>query len=119
MDAMVEPPSSKAKPDDIATQLDRTAADLRTLAEQLGAVRPGPPRVVSPRRAKITFAVVVALAALVCWLVWEHWHSLRAAAARAATSWAVRRRRGSGRRRCGLRARPMRHSPLRRARTTS
>src|SRR5262249_40218334 len=51
-DAMTEqPPSSKPQREDIAQQLEKTAADLRTLAEQLGAVPPGGPKPVSPRRA--------------------------------------------------------------------
>ena|SRR5215470_3989283 len=81
MDAMVDPRSSNAQPDEVGRQLDKTAADLRTLAEQLGAIPDGSPRAISPRRAKITFAVVVALAVLGSWFVWAHWHSLLAAAA--------------------------------------
>lgn len=73
---MTEPPSPKARPDEIADQLDKTAADLRTLGEQLGAIPVGPPRTVSRRRAQITFAAVVGLAALVAWFIWDQWHSL-------------------------------------------
>ena len=75
------PPSPKPPPEDIARQLDRTAADLRTLAEQLGAVRPGAPATVSRQRAAVTFAVVVVLAMLAAWFIWDHWHSLLAATA--------------------------------------
>jgi hypothetical protein len=35
----------------------------------------------SVRRARITFFVVVAIAALVGWFLWEHWHSLLVATA--------------------------------------
>ena len=37
---------------------------------------PGEPKVVSPRAAKITFLIVLAIAALGSWWVWLHWHSL-------------------------------------------
>ena len=75
------PPSAKPQPADIARQLDKTAADLRTLAEQLGAVRPGSSKPVSPRRATMTFVTVVVLAILAAWFIWDHWHSLLAATA--------------------------------------
>jgi hypothetical protein len=75
-------PSDKAQPADIAQQLERTAGDLRTLAEQLGAIPPGSAaRTVSSRQATITFVAVVALAALAAWFIWDHWHSLIAATA--------------------------------------
>jgi hypothetical protein len=48
---MAEPPpptQPQPRPDDIAKQLDMTAANLRTLAEQLGAVRPGAAAPFSP-----------------------------------------------------------------------
>jgi hypothetical protein len=79
--AQADPPG-EAQPADIAQQLERTTADLRTLAEQLGAIPPGSAtKVVSQRQATITFVAVVALAALAAWFIWDHWHSLLAATA--------------------------------------
>src|SRR6185436_10424897 len=77
MDWMAEPPNV-AKPQDeaIAEQLAKTAADLRTLGEQLGAISHTAPKEISLRRAKVTFLVAVASAALVGWFLWDHWHSL-------------------------------------------
>jgi hypothetical protein len=71
----------QASPTEVARQLDKTAADLRTLAEQLGAIPPGPAKPVSQRRATITFVAVIALAALTAWFIWDHWHSILAATA--------------------------------------
>jgi len=83
MMAMAETdPSGDAQPADIIQQLERTAGDLRTLAEQLGAIPPGSrPKVVSQRQATITFVAVAAVAALAAWFIWNHWHSLLAATA--------------------------------------
>lgn len=70
------------EPDEIRAQLEKTAADLRVLGEQLGAIPPGgAPRTMSLRTARITFAVLSAFALLVAFLIWQHWHSLFAAAA--------------------------------------
>jgi hypothetical protein len=71
-----QPPSQTPESEQLAQQLARTAADLRTLAEQLGAIPPGPAKVYSLRRARVTFAVVVAVASLAGWFIWSHWHSL-------------------------------------------
>jgi len=74
---MAEPPHvAKPQEDPIAEQLAKTAADLRTLGEQLGAISHTAPKEISPRRAKITFLFVVAFAALIAWFLWDHWHSL-------------------------------------------
>jgi len=95
---MPEPtPSRRAQAEDVGRQLETTAGDLRALAEQVGAIPPGTaPRTISPRRAQVTFAAVVTLAALAGWFVWEHWHSLLAATAPliwvAAHGWRLRRR---------------------------
>ena len=79
---MNEPSSAGAKPDEIASQLEKTEADLRVLAEQLGAIPPGSKaQPVSPRQATIVFVGVIAAAGLAAWLIWNHWHSLFAAAA--------------------------------------
>jgi len=75
------PPSPKPQPEDIAAQLERTAADLRTLGEQLGAVQPGGSAPMTRRRATVMFTVTVAVALLVAWFIWTHWHSVLAAAA--------------------------------------
>jgi Flp pilus assembly protein TadB len=60
----------------LAEQLAKTTADLQTLGEQFGALGPTWPKVISLRRARITFVFVLLAAALVGWLIWEHWHSL-------------------------------------------
>jgi len=79
---MNKPPPVGAKPDDIASQLEKTEADLRVLAEQLGAIPPGSQaRTVSPRQATFVFAVAIAVAGLAAWLIWSHWHSVFAATA--------------------------------------
>lgn len=79
---MAEPsPIAKPSNEELAQQLDKTAADLRTLGEQLGAIPRSSPKVMSLRRARITFLVVVAVAAFVGWFLWEHWHSLWVATA--------------------------------------
>jgi Flp pilus assembly protein TadB len=71
-----------AKPPAIAEQLEKTEADLRTLAESLGAIPSGStPKTISPRTARITFLVLAGFAALVAWFIWDHWHSLLAATA--------------------------------------
>jgi hypothetical protein len=77
-----KPSPIPAKPDEIASQLEKTATDLKVLGEQLGAIPPGSsPRIVSQRQATIVFAGVVAVAALVAWFIWDHWHSVLAAIA--------------------------------------
>jgi hypothetical protein len=76
-----EPPPGQASPTEVGRQLEKTAADLRTLAEQLGAIAPGPAKPISQRRATITFVAVVGLAALAAWFIWDHWHSILAATA--------------------------------------
>ena len=76
-----DPPPRQASPSEVGRQLEKTAADLRTLAEQLGAIPPGPAKQISQRRATITFVAVIALAALTAWFIWDHWHSLLAATA--------------------------------------
>ena len=74
---MAEPPNTaKPQTDEIAAQLTKTAADLRTLGEQLGAISHTAPKEISPRRAKVTFLLVVAFSALIGWFLWDHWHSL-------------------------------------------
>jgi Flp pilus assembly protein TadB len=73
------PPQSDRQAEQLAEQFARTAADLRTLGEELGAIAHSEPKMVSLRRARFTFLVAVAVAALVGWLVWAHWHSLLAA----------------------------------------
>ena len=88
---MAEPPT---QPDLIGSQLEKTAADLRTLAEQLGAIPPGSQT--PPRNAVPAFLVVLALAALASWYLWSHWHSLLGAVAPLvwifAAGWRWRRR---------------------------
>jgi hypothetical protein len=78
---VTEPPPAKseAQPPGLAEQLTRTTGDLRVLGEQLGAIPHAEPKTMTPRRARVTFAFVVAIAALVGWFVWVHWHSLLAA----------------------------------------
>jgi len=76
---MTEPPSSDSQA--VAEQLAKTAADLRVLGEQIGAVPPGTQKEYSVQRARVTFAIVVGLAALVGWVVWSRWHSLWVAVA--------------------------------------
>ena len=74
---MVDPPTTESSDSQaVAQQLAETAADLRALGEQIGAIPPGTQKEYSVRRAKVTFAIVVALAVLVGWFVWSHWHSL-------------------------------------------
>ena len=73
-------PAPVPKPDPpqqrLAEQLAKTTADLQTVGEQLGAPGPTGPKIISVRRARVTFVFVLLAAALVGWLVWEHWHSL-------------------------------------------
>jgi len=64
------PPLDQGQPDGVAGQLAKTAADLRVLGEQLGAIPRSAPIVVTPRRMWLTFALVVALAALGAWFLW-------------------------------------------------
>ena len=72
-----EPPSTEPSDNEpLAEQLERTAADLRLLGEHVGAVPAGSGKTYSIRRARVTFAIVVALAVLIGWLMWSHWHSL-------------------------------------------
>lgn len=78
---MTETPPTDASNQELGQQLERTAADLRVLGEQLGAVPPGGSKVYSVQRARLTFAIVVAFAALVGWFAWSHWHSLLVALA--------------------------------------
>jgi hypothetical protein len=75
--AETPPPSD---PPEISAQLEKTAADLRTLAEELGAIPVGS-KPISPRTARLTLVAVVCLAGLVSWFIWNHWHSLLAATA--------------------------------------
>jgi hypothetical protein len=73
---MTEPDTPDVSDDQApAEQLARTGADIRALGEHLGAVPPGGPKVYSLRRARITLVVTVALATLVGWLLWSHWHA--------------------------------------------
>ena len=60
----------------LAEQLARTGADVRALGEQLGAIAPGEAKEYSLRRARITLVGVAALAVLIGWLLWSHWHAL-------------------------------------------
>jgi hypothetical protein len=77
-----KPSPIHAKPDEIASQLEKTAADLRVLGEQVGAIPPGSSaKAVSQRQATIVFVGVVVVAGLVAWFIWDHWHSLLAATA--------------------------------------
>jgi hypothetical protein len=78
---VTEPPPTRpeGEPPGLAEQLARTAADLRVLGEQLGAIPHAEPKTMTLRRARITFAFVVAIAALIGWFVWANWHSLLAA----------------------------------------
>ena len=76
-----EQPAAKASSDAIAKQLDKTAEELRTLGEQLGAIEHTQPKEMTLRRARITSLVVVTVALLIAWLIWSHWHSLLAATA--------------------------------------
>jgi hypothetical protein len=79
---MSKPPDVGAKPDEIASQLEKTEADLRVLAEQLGAIPPGSKaRTVTPGQATVVFVAVVVAAGLAAWVIWSHWHSLFGAAA--------------------------------------
>lgn len=74
---MTEPPSREASDlQPVAQELAKTAADIRVLGEQLGAVPPGEPKVYSLQRAWLTFAVVIVAAVLVGWLIWSHGHAL-------------------------------------------
>jgi hypothetical protein len=74
---MPESPSTVPPDDhDLAQELERSAADLHALAEQIGAVPVGSLKTYSVGRARITFAILVAVAGLVAWVVWSHWHSL-------------------------------------------
>jgi hypothetical protein len=76
-DAMAEqPPAAKPPAEEMAAQLAKTEADLRTLGEQLGAIPHSPAKAMSQRRARGTFLVVVAIATLVAWFLWGHWHSV-------------------------------------------
>jgi hypothetical protein len=77
-----KPPPGDPIPDEIAPQLAKTAADLRALGEQLGAIPPGSAApTVSQRQAKLVFVGVVAVAGLAAWFIWGHWHSVIAATA--------------------------------------
>jgi hypothetical protein len=74
---VTEPRSTDASDNQaLPEQLAKTAADLRVLGEQLGAVPPGEPKVYSLQRARFTFGVVIVLAVLVGWLIWSHGHAL-------------------------------------------
>jgi hypothetical protein len=64
------------EPARIEEQLARTAEDLHALAEAIGAVPPGEVKSMSLRTARITFAAVVVVAALVSFWLWSHWHSV-------------------------------------------
>ena len=80
MDEKPSPPH--ARPDQIASQLEKTAADLKVLGEQLGAIPPGSAaKAESQRQATFAFVGVVAVAGLAGWFIWDHWHSLLAATA--------------------------------------
>ena len=46
------------------------------LGEQIGALPPGEPKAVSPRRATAVFLVVLAIALLLSWWAWAHWYSV-------------------------------------------
>jgi Flp pilus assembly protein TadB len=77
---MAEPtPVAKPSTEEVAEQLAKTTADLRTLGEQLGAIPHASSRVMTLRRARIIFLLVVVVAMLVGWFLWEQWHSLLAA----------------------------------------
>jgi hypothetical protein len=78
---MAQPPPARPRAEEIEEQLAKTVADLQTLGEQLGVTPRSSPRVISLQRARVTFLIVVALAALIGWLLWEHWHSLPVATA--------------------------------------
>ena len=73
---MTEPPvPQESDNQELAEGLAKAGADLRALGEQLGAVAPGEAKVYSIRRARITLLVAAALATLVGWLLWSHWHA--------------------------------------------
>jgi len=62
-----------------AKPIDEQAAELRALAEEVGALRPPrPPRPFSPIRTLVEAFVLTSLAIFVGWLLWLHWHSLLA-----------------------------------------
>lgn len=86
------------KNDDVAAQLQRTFADLRTLGESVGAVPIGAPSAASRRRLWTSTIVVGVAAAATGWFIWDYWHSLFALVA--PLVWIVgrsrRRRLGSG-----------------------
>jgi hypothetical protein len=63
-------------PAQIEEQLARTTEDLHALAEAIGAVPPGEPKVMSLRTARITLVAVVAGAGLASYWLWSHWHSV-------------------------------------------
>jgi hypothetical protein len=69
-------PTDGQQPAPSDAQLARTAEELRALAERIGAVPPGKPRVMSLRTARITFVAVVTAAGLASYWLWNHWHSV-------------------------------------------
>jgi uncharacterized membrane protein YdbT with pleckstrin-like domain len=63
--------------DDTAAQLERTFADLRSLAETVGAVPAGSATRVATRRQLVATSVVsFVVVAAICWFIWDHWHSV-------------------------------------------
>jgi hypothetical protein len=69
-------PAGGPEPAQIDEQLVRTAEDLRALAEAIGAVPPGEPKMMSLRTARITVLAVVVGAGLASYWLWSQWHSV-------------------------------------------
>lgn len=60
--------------------LEEQAAELRSLAERIGALPPPrPPRAFSPLRTFVEAFVLTGLALVLAWFLWHHWHSVLAA----------------------------------------
>lgn len=72
---MTEPPESMS---DLAKffekPLEEQEAELRALAERLGALPPARP--FSARRTFVEAFVLTMLALLAAWFLWHHWHSI-------------------------------------------
>jgi hypothetical protein len=78
MTPMADTPGAAGGPEParIDEQLARTAEDLHALAEAIGAVPPGEPKVMSLRTARITLVAVAVGAGLASYWLWNHWHSV-------------------------------------------
>jgi hypothetical protein len=63
----------------LSKPLDEQAAELRSLAEHVGALPPPrPPHPFSPLRTFVEAFLLTSAGLLVAWFVWRHWHSILA-----------------------------------------